>query len=36
LAVPLRLLAARVAYSGVHIGVHYPGDVLVGSVVDRL
>jgi membrane-associated phospholipid phosphatase len=33
LAVPLRLLAAGVAYSRVHTGVHYPGDVVVGSVV---
>jgi len=33
LAVPLRLLAAGVAYSRVHTGVHYPGDVVVGSIV---
>lgn len=33
LAVPVRLLAAGVAYSRVHTGVHYPGDVVVGSVV---
>jgi membrane-associated phospholipid phosphatase len=33
LAVPLRLLAAAVAYSRVHTGVHYPGDVVVGSIV---
>lgn len=33
LAVPVRLLAAGVAYSRVHTGVHYPGDVAVGSVV---
>jgi membrane-associated phospholipid phosphatase len=33
LAVPIRLLAAGVAYSRVHTGVHYPGDVLVGSVI---
>lgn len=33
LAMPLRLLAAGVAYSRVHTGVHYPGDVVVGSVV---
>jgi membrane-associated phospholipid phosphatase len=32
LAVPIRLLAAAVAYSRVHTGVHYPGDVVVGSV----
>jgi undecaprenyl-diphosphatase len=32
LAVPLRLLAAAVAYSRVHTGVHYPGDVVIGSV----
>jgi undecaprenyl-diphosphatase len=33
LAVPIRLLAAGVAYSRVHVGVHYPGDVVIGSVV---
>jgi undecaprenyl-diphosphatase len=32
-AAPLRLFAALVAYSRVHTGVHYPGDVLVGSLV---
>ena len=30
-AVPLRALAALVAYSRVHTGVHYPGDVLAGA-----
>lgn len=29
-AVPVGLLAAVVAYSRVHVGVHYPGDVLAG------
>jgi membrane-associated phospholipid phosphatase len=29
----LRGLAAAVAYSRVHTGVHYPGDVIVGSVI---
>ena len=29
----LRFLAATVAYSRVHTGVHYPGDTIVGSVV---
>jgi membrane-associated phospholipid phosphatase len=33
LAVPIRLLAVAVAYSRVHTGVHYPGDVVVGSVL---
>src|SRR6478672_2974723 len=33
LAVPIRLLAGGVAYSRVHTGVHYPGDVAIGSVV---
>ncbi len=33
LALPLRLLAAAVAYSRVHTGVHYPGDALAGSLV---
>jgi undecaprenyl-diphosphatase len=32
LAVPIRLLAAAVSYSRVHTGVHYPGDVVVGSI----
>ncbi len=32
LAVPIRLLAAGVAYSRVHTGVHYPGDVVIGSI----
>ncbi|MBS1870552.1 MAG: phosphatase PAP2 family protein [Actinobacteria bacterium] len=30
--VPLRGLAALVAYSRVHVGVHYPGDVVVGAL----
>jgi len=30
---PLRGLAAVVAYSRVHTGVHYPGDVLAGSLI---
>jgi len=33
LAVPIRLLAGAVAYSRVHTGVHYPGDVIIGSIV---
>lgn len=33
LALPLRLLAGAVAYSRVHTGVHYPGDVVVGSLI---
>lgn len=33
LGAPLRGLASAVAYSRVHTGVHYPGDVIVGSVV---
>jgi len=32
-AVPLRALAALVAYSRVHTGVHYPGDAIVGSLM---
>ncbi len=32
-AVPLRALAAAVAYSRVHTGVHYPGDVLAGALM---
>ncbi len=30
---PLRALAALVAYSRVHTGVHYPGDVIAGSLL---
>lgn len=33
LTVPLRALATAVAYSRVHTGVHYPGDVLAGTLV---
>ena len=33
LAVPIRLLAGAVAYSRVHTGVHYPGDVVLGSII---
>lgn len=33
LATPLRGLASAVAYSRVHTGVHYPGDVIAGSFI---
>jgi len=33
LSTPLNFLAAAVAYSRVHTGVHYPGDVIIGSLV---
>ena len=33
LSFPLTLLATAVGYSRVHTGVHFPGDVLVGSVI---
>ena len=33
LAFPLRCLAAAVAYSRVHGGAHYPGDVIGGAVL---
>jgi undecaprenyl-diphosphatase len=33
LGLPIRLLAGGVAYSRVHTGVHYPGDVVIGSIV---
>jgi membrane-associated phospholipid phosphatase len=33
LAVPIGLLAGAVAYSRVHTGVHYPGDVVIGSIL---
>jgi membrane-associated phospholipid phosphatase len=32
-ALPLRMLAGAVAYSRVHVGVHYPGDVVIGSIL---
>ncbi len=32
-AAPTRLLASAVAYSRVHTGVHYPGDVVVGALI---
>ncbi len=32
-AFPLRAIGAVVAYSRVHTGVHYPGDVLAGSLL---
>lgn len=32
-AISLRALAALVAYSRVHTGVHYPGDVIGGSLI---
>jgi membrane-associated phospholipid phosphatase len=32
-AAPLRLMAAVVAYSRVHTGVHYPGDVVAGALI---
>jgi membrane-associated phospholipid phosphatase len=33
LGLPVRLLAGGVAYSRVHTGVHYPGDVVIGSIL---
>jgi membrane-associated phospholipid phosphatase len=32
-AAPLRGLAALVAYSRIHTGVHYPGDVIAGALL---
>jgi membrane-associated phospholipid phosphatase len=32
-AIPLRALAALVAYSRIHTGVHYPGDVVTGALM---
>jgi len=32
LALPIRLLAGCVAYARVHLGVHYPVDVAIGSI----
>jgi membrane-associated phospholipid phosphatase len=34
--VPLHAIAALVAYSRVHTGVHYPGDVLVGALMGTM
>lgn len=34
--VPLHLLAALVAYSRIHTGVHYPGDVLAGALLGEM
>ena len=34
--IPLHGLAALVAYSRVHSGVHYPGDVVVGALVGTI
>jgi undecaprenyl-diphosphatase len=33
---PLHAIAAGVAYSRVHTGVHYPGDVIAGSLIGVL
>ncbi len=33
MALPLRSLAAVVAYSRVHSGVHYPTDAVAGSMI---
>ena len=32
-SVPLQFAAALVAYSRIHTGVHYPGDVIVGALI---
>ena len=31
--IPLHALATAVAYSRVHTGVHFPGDVVLGAVI---
>ena len=33
LGVPVRLAAIAVSYSRVHVGVHYPGDVVAGALI---
>jgi membrane-associated phospholipid phosphatase len=33
LGIPVRLAAVAVAYSRVHVGVHYPGDVVAGVLI---
>jgi membrane-associated phospholipid phosphatase len=35
-SVPLHVLATVVAYSRVHSGVHYPGDVLAGALIGAI
>ena len=35
-AIPLRALAALVAYSRVHTGVHYPADVVAGALLGTM
>ncbi len=35
LGIPLDVLAILVAYSRVHTGVHYPGDVVAGALLGR-
>ena len=35
-SIPLRGLAALVAYSRVHVGVHYPADVLTGALAGTM
>ena len=35
-SIPLQGLAALVAYSRVHTGVHYPGDVLAGALAGTI
>ncbi len=35
-SVPLHALAATVAYSRVHTGVHYPGDVIAGALIGAI
>lgn len=33
---PIQAMASLVAYSRVHTGVHYPGDVLAGSIIGSI
>ena len=33
IALPVRFAAAAVAWSRIHTGVHYPGDVIVGALI---
>ena len=35
-SIPLQGLAALVAYSRVHTGVHYPGDVVAGALAGTI
>jgi undecaprenyl-diphosphatase len=35
-AIPIRVLAAAVAYSRVHTGAHYPSDAIAGALLGTM